>query len=160
MNKLKMRDESPISITDEGLRRLKEKLKRLKGALPEYIAETQRTAAYGDRSENDEYRDAKSTLRRAHRQILSTQDQIKRAVVINPNPKNVGKAQLGSIVALEASGGRREFQILGSHEANPSKGRISNQSPLGAALMNHVKGDTITIKTTRGVQTYRILEIR
>src|SRR3989344_3377918 len=101
MNKLKMRDENPIPITEDGLDRLKEKLKRLKGALPEYIAETQRTAAYGDRSENDEYRDAKSTLRRTHRQILSTQDQIKRAVVIKPNPKAKGKVQLGSTVALE-----------------------------------------------------------
>lgn len=166
-DKLKVRDESPIPITEEGFKRLKEKLARLKGPLPELIAETQRAAAYGDRSENAEYQTAKSTLRRTHRQILSIEDQIKRAVIIRTGPNVSGTVQLGSTVLLEMDsasspqgGEQKTFQIVGPHETNPAKGRISNQSPLGAALINHVKGDTVTIQTGSGSYKYHILEIR
>lgn len=161
-DKLKARDESPIHLTEDGLKHLREKLARLESSLPNLIAEAQRTAAYGDRSDNAEYKDAKSILRRTHRQILSTKDLIKRAAIIKSGPNISGKVQLGSTVLLEImnSNEQKTFQIVGSRETNPANGRISNQSPLGAALMNHIKGDTITIQMARGAQTYRIVEIR
>jgi len=159
LEKLKVRDESPIHLTEEGFVRLKEKLTRLKNALPRYITEAQKAAAYGDRSDNAEYKDAKATLRRTHRQILSIQDRIKRAVIIKTGTNVSGKVQIGSTVVLK-NNGQKTFQIVGPHETNPTMGRISYQSPLGAALMNHEKGDTITIKTEKGHQEYLILEIR
>jgi transcription elongation factor GreA len=160
LEKLKVRDESPIPLTEDGLARLKERLARLRSALPNFITETQRTAAYGDRSDSAEYKEAKGNLRRAHRQILSLRDQIKRAVVIKPGPSASGKVQLGSTVVLEINGTEKTFQILGSYETDPARGRISHLSPLGAALMNHAKGDTVTIQTASGSKKYRILEIR
>ncbi len=196
LEKLQVRDESPIHLTDEGFKRLKEKLARLESSLPNLIAETQRTAAYGDRSDSAEYKEAKGRLRATHRQILSTKDLIKRAFIIKSSPSVSGKVQLGSTVVLEmdsahSAGSRRAsslqagshpsangrgsleaagrasspqaqktFQIVGPHETDPTHGRISYQSPLGTALMNHTKGDTVTVHSPTGeVHKYRILEI-
>ncbi len=163
-DKLKPWDDSPIYLTQEGLNHLREQLERLKRALPELIAEAQRTAAYGDRSDNAEYKEAKSILRRTHSRVFSIQEQLKRVVIITPGSDGSGTVQLGStvVLAIEDPGGatHKIFQILGSHETDPAKGRISNQSPLGAALMNHKQGETVTIETGSGPQTYRILEIR
>src|SRR3989338_4352574 len=94
-------DDGPVYLTEEGFRHLREKLARLKNALPDLSAEAQRTAAYGDRSDNAEYKEAKSTLRRTHRQILSIQDQVKRVVIIASGPNASGAVQLGSTVVLE-----------------------------------------------------------
>lgn len=149
-------DDGPVHLTEEGFQRLQEKLARLKLAMPELIAETQRTAAYGDRSDSAEYKDAKFTMRRARRQILSIQDQIKRVVIIKPGLDSSGTVQIGSTVVLEVNGERKIFQIVGSHETNPAHGRISYESPLGAALINHKNGDVITVLTKK----YRILEIK
>lgn len=160
LEKLKVRDDSPIPMTEEALQRLREKLARLKAVLPNLVQETERTAAYGDRSENAEYKDAKSKLRSAHRQILFTENQIKRAIVIKSGPNVSGKVQLGSTVVVEINGEEKIFQILGSHETDPSRGRISQQSPLGAALLNHKKGDTVMLQTESGNKAYKILEIR
>mgnify|MGYP001557920186 FL=1 len=73
---LRKKAEGPIHITEDGFNRMKEKLARLKLALLDYIVKTQRAAAFGDRSDNAEYKDAKSRLTRTHWQILSIQDQI------------------------------------------------------------------------------------
>jgi len=157
---LRRKVQGPLHITEEGLNRLREKLERLKGVLPEYIGETQRAAAFGDRSDNAEYKEAKSRLTRTHWQILITEDQIKRAVIISPDKNISNLIQLGSTVVLEINGKQKTFQILGAHETNPTLGRISFQAPLGAALMNRKKGDTVTIKTPSGSKEYTILEIK
>ncbi len=156
----KKRDDGPVHLTEEGLRRLKERLAEVKKSLPHLIEETVKAAAYGDRSENFEYKDAKANLRRANGQILSIQDQLKRVVLIKPGVNSAGRVQLGSTVVLEVNGEGKAFQILGSHETNPAEGRISFESPLGVALMNHVKGETVTIQTASGLQKYRIIEVR
>ncbi len=159
-DELKKRDDSPVYITEKGIQRLRDQLDRLKSALPDLINEARRTAAYGDRSENAEYKEAKSTLRRTQRKILSIENQIKRAVIIQEGPNVSGKIQLGSIVVLELNGTRKTFQILGSHEADPTKGQISHQSPLGSALIGCTKGDIVSVQTPKGPQKYKVLEIK
>ena len=169
----------PIHLTKDGFEKMKEQLARLKKSMPELISEAQRTAAYGDRSDNAEYKEAKSSLRRAQGRIFNLEDQLKRVVVIEPDRNISGTVQLGSTVVLEAvdsetnreardtehsagNGGRKQktFQILGPHETDPPNGRISYKSPLGAALMNRAKGDTVTVQTESGDKIYRIVEIR
>lgn len=157
---LRRKDEGPFYITEEGLEQLKRKLARLKAALPGYIEETMRTAAYGDRSDNAEYKDAKATLRRTRYQIFDIGEQIKQAVIIKSGVNASGKIGLGSIVTVEINGKKKTFQILGSQETNPTEGRISYKSPLGAALLGHVAGDKVSIPTKSGLQEYIILEIR
>jgi len=154
-------DDSPIPLTLEGLTRLKERLSHLKQSLPHLMEEAARTAAYGDRSDNAEYKDAKSTLRRTHRQIWTIEDQLKRVRIVKSRKNTSGKVELGSTVVVESSkGAKSTFQIVGSFETNPAGGRISHLSPLGAALIDHKKGDAVTFKTARGPQEYRILRVR
>jgi transcription elongation factor GreA len=167
----KKEDNGPIHLTADGFARLKEKLARIKQRLPALAEEARRTAAYGDRSENAEYKEAKGSLRRATWQILSIEDQIKRVVVIKSGPNVSGRVEIGSTVVLEVNekdgstsspraGVRKTFEILGPHETDPAHGRISYESPLGATLMGHLKGDAITIQTRNGSNAYRIIEIR
>jgi transcription elongation GreA/GreB family factor len=152
---------SPVHLTEAGLKRLQAKLERLKQSVPHLVSEAARTAAYGDRSENAEYKDAKSTLRRTYRQISGIEDQLKRVAVIDTEKNAAGTVQLGSTVVVEHKNGEQKtFQILGSQESSPADGRISYQSPLGAALLNHRKGETIMVQTASGVREYVIMEIR
>ena len=154
-------DDGPIHLTQEGLKRLEERLARLKLSLPGFISEAQRTANFGDRSDNAEYKEAKSTLRRAHGQIWSIEDQLKRAVIIKTGRSKTGIVQLGCTVVLESKNKTRKvFQILGPHETDPGKGRISHLSPLGKALINHIKGDVVAIETPNGPHEYLIVEVR
>ncbi len=173
---LRRKDEGPLYITPEGLQRLKEKLARLQESQPALADEAQKAAAYGDRSENFEYKEAKKNLRSTRNQILTLQYQIKTAVVIKPGTQGGGFIEIGSTVTLEEVGNpsnasgqapsntsgqeKKTFQVLGSHETSPAKGRISYKSPLGVALMNHVEGETITFQTPGGVRKYKILEVR
>lgn len=172
---LKKRDDGPIHLTQEGLKKLEDRLANFKKILPELIAETQRTAAFGDRSENAAYHAAKGSLRNANFQILNIQEQLKRVVVIKEGSNTAGTVQLGSTVVLKTEGqthstssfdktqdksGQVTFQIVGPRETDPAHGRISDQSPLGAALINHKKGAVITIQTPSGSKKYTIVEVK
>lgn len=159
-DELKRRDEGPLYLTQDGLKRLQDKLAHLKRILPELAAEAARTAAYGDRSDNAEYKQAKGSLTRANWNILSIQDQLKRAEIIPSGRNATGTVRLGSIVTLEVEGKKKQFEILGSHETDPTHGRISHKSPLGAALIGRAQGDVVNIKTERGSKEYRVIEIR
>ncbi len=155
-------DGEPVYLTPQGIERLCERLIRLKDTLPEQAAEAERAAAFGDRSENAAYKDAKALLRRTHRQIFTIENQLKRAVPIASGPSASGKVQMGSTVILEllAGGARKTFRILGPRETDPSGGRISHESPLGAALMHRAQGETVNVETPNGTRGYRIIEIR
>lgn len=153
-------DDGPLHITQDGLDTLKSKLAELQKSLPHLVSEAARTADYGDRSENAEYKDAKLNLRRARGQILNIQYKLKRTVLIPSGPNASGTVQIGSTVILETEGGKKTFHIVGPHETDPGKGRISYQSPLGAALMHHKQRDTVAIESPRGSRTCRILEIK
>ncbi len=158
---LRLWQSTPLHLTPEGLARLKAKLARLEAMVPELISETKRTRAYGDTSDNAEYKEAKMTNRRVQRQILAIQDQLKKVEIIKSGPGAGGKVQLGSTVTLiSADGSRKTFRILGPHETNPGKGFISFQSPLGAALLGHALSDKINVATPQGVKEYTILEVR
>lgn len=152
--------DSPVHVTEAGLDQMQRKLRRLKEKLPGLIDEAARTAAYGDRSDNAEYKDAKQILRRTERQILTIEDQLKRVKVITPGPSPTGKVRIGSTVVVEAEDGtRKTLQILGSQESDPGKGRISYISPFGAALMDRGILDSITLQVAGGTRKYRILDI-
>jgi transcription elongation factor GreA len=153
------RDTGPVYLSADGLVKLEKQLERLKQNLPDLIAETTRTAAYGDRSDNAEYKDAKGRLRGAQWRILTIQDQLKRVVLIPTGPSATGAVQMGSQVTVESNGEEKTFHILGSPEANPDKGCISFQSPLGAALIDHKVGDTVSVITKSGTREYRIVKI-
>ena len=161
---MQMRDEGPIYLTPEAIQRLKDKRAYLNTLLPNLASEAQRTASFGDRSENAEYKDAKGKLRGAQREILRITDQLKRAVVIKPSAN--GKIQIGSTVVIQicVPAGTppppQTFQIVGPDETNPDRGRISFKSPLGSALMGHVVGDVVMVETATGTTKWIVLEVK
>lgn len=159
-NAQRKHDDDPVYLTEDGLKDLHEQLARLKKSLPGIIAETQRTAAYGDRSDNAEYKESKALLRRTHRHVARIEDQVKRVMIITSDANASGTVHLGSTVVLEEGGTQKIFHIVGPHETDPSKGRISHRSPLGTALIGHRKDDVVALKTQNGLRNYRILEIR
>jgi transcription elongation GreA/GreB family factor len=154
------KDEGPLYLTEEALQKLKAELERLKRSLPALIGEAQRTAAYGDRSDNAEYKQAKGSLRRANYRILEIEDQLKRVEIITPGTGASGMIELGSTVVLESDGKESVFQILGPHETDPGAGAISHESPLGVALMYKKAGETVSIETPKGTKDYFIQEVR
>ncbi len=154
-----MPDTGPVYLTPEGIKRLKDRLARLKKDLPGFAEEAARTAAYGDRSDSSEYKEAKGILRRTHRQIFAIEDQLKRVVAIPSGAGAEGTVRLGCTVKVESKGVMKTFRILGSQETNPGRGRISHVSPLGVALLGHGKGDLVHIKTPNGEKEYKIIEV-
>ena len=164
-------NNEPVYLTPEGVKRLEARLARLKAFLPDAIAETARTSAYGDRSDSAEYKEAKGILRRTHGQIFNIEDQLRRVALIPPTGAGAtGTVQLGSTVTVEIkkdgaasrapAPSRKTFRILGSSETDPSRGRISHTSPLGAALLGHIAGDIVTVQAPGGAQEYKIIEIK
>lgn len=146
-------------LTETGYARLQGKLARIKRSLPELIEATAEAAAAGDRSDNAAYTSSKAALRRANWQILEIEDDLKRVRVITAGPDANGAVKLGSVVILETDAGRQTFEIVGPRETNPSVGRVSQESPLGIALIGKTSGDTVTTKTASGTKKYRIIKI-
>lgn len=156
---LKKTDDGPVYLTEDGFARLREKLARIKRSLPLLISETAEAASFGDRSDNAAYKSSKAMLRRANWQILEIEDELKRATIITPGPDLHGAVKIGSIVMLETNGTRKKLEIVGPKETDPDAGRVSQESPLGAALIGKKIGDIVTIKTKNGNREYRIIKI-
>ena len=154
------RESGAFFVTHEALERLQRLRVRLHGELPALIAEVERTKGFGDFSENAEYQDAKHTLRRRYGRLASIDDRLLRAEVIDHAGSPSGSIQLGSTVVLESGGKEQTYTILGPHETDPMRGRISHVSPLGALLLGRMAGDTVTLNTAIGARTYRIVSVR
>lgn len=153
-------NNDPVYLTPEGVKRLRARLERLKRSLPAIIEEAARTAAYGDRSDSAEYKEAKGILRRTKGQILDIEDQLKRVVEIRSGAYASGTVRLGSTVNVRSSNGKISiYRILGPSETDPAQGRISHTSPLGAALIGHSAGDSIVVQTPGGTQEYLIVAV-
>ena len=150
----------PLYITNEGLNKLTGQLARAETELPDLIKEVEHTKSYGDFSENAEYQDAKARLRRTHSRIAGLKDKIKRAAIIQTGLGSSGVVKLGSTVAVATGGQQKIFVILGSQEADPSNGRISNESPLGQILLGKPVGSVVRLKTKRGETEYKIVNIK
>jgi transcription elongation GreA/GreB family factor len=157
---LKKHDDSgDVHLTTEGLRRLHDEIRRLEGQKPQAIEDVVRTGQFGDFSENAEYQEAKFRLRRIDARIFQLKERLKRVRVIE-KPKEDGTVQIGSRVTVEANEKQTAYEIVGPNEANPSRGRVSYLSPLGAALLGHEVGDEVKMRTEDRERIYRILEIQ
>lgn len=147
-------------ITKEGLEKLKKELEHLKNRKRKEISERLRTAiAHGDLKENFDYHAAKEEQVFIEQRIAELEEIINSAQIFSPAPSD-GKIQVGSKVVLQNSGKKLTFILTGSQEANPSEGKISVESPLGRALLEKKKGQTIQIDTPQGKLKYKILDIQ
>lgn len=146
-------------ITIEKLEELKTKLARLKKARPKLAMEVSHLAELGDFSENVEYQLAKGKLRGLNNNILKIEKQINGAVIIDPSKKK-DVVLLGHRVTVEINGSEKTYQILGSTESNPSKGIISQNSPIGSALLGKKVGDEVEVEVGEKKVKYKILDIK
>jgi transcription elongation factor GreA len=153
-------DGEPVYLTPAGIEHLQKRLERLRQNISSLAAETARTAAYGDRSDNAEYKQVKGALRRTHAEIFEIEQKLKRAVAIEAGPGTDGRIRLGSTVVLEMNSIKKTYQLVGPAETDPPHGRISFQSPLGIALIGHTAGEIIELKTADGIKKYNVLEVR
>lgn len=146
-------------LTPAGIVDLKKSLERLKAAQPRAIAEVVRTQAMGDLSENAAYTDAKGKLRGINNRILELADKLNRAVPIKSGSSD-GVVRIGCTVVVLISGKEKTFTILGSSETDPSSGRISYKSPVGAALMGHRKGEHVWVEIRNKKTEFVVIQIR
>ncbi len=147
-------------ITTAKLKRMQEELQDLiKRQRPAEVAEVRRLAELGDFSENAAYQMAKGNLRRINGRITTLEERLKVAIPIEEGPNASGRIRIGSTVTLETNGRTLMFEVLGSSETNPSRGRISYLSPLGVALMGHAAGEEVTVRAQDRETAYRIVSV-
>lgn len=151
-----------VMVTAEGLKQLEAELDYLKGEKRKEIAEKIKIArSYGDLSENSEYDDAKNEQAILEARIVTIEATLKNAVVIDEEGMNNEHIHIGSKVRLEniKFGREVEYKIVGSNESAPSEGKISDESPVGMALLGHSVGDVVEVETPSGVLGFKVLDI-
>ncbi len=149
-----------LFITKEGLSKLEAELEYLRSVKRQEVAEKiKRAIEVGGTENNAEYEDAKNEQAFVEGRILTLENMIKKAVIINQEtPSN--RVTLGSKVLLRNQDGKIEqFVIVGSAEADPTKGKISNESPVGRALLGRAVGDEVEVPTRAGVLKLVVMEI-
>src|SRR3989339_2239702 len=150
--------KSDPMLTAEKAKELEQKLDRLKNySRPRAAEEVKRLAELGDFSENVEYQLAKGKLRGINQGILTIENQLKHAVIIDPQ-KQMDTVGIGHTVTIGNGKTEKSYLILGSSETDPQKGIISHMSPLGAAFLGHKIGDSIQIPNNETV--YKIIKIK
>jgi transcription elongation factor GreA len=145
-------------LTQEGVDELKNELVTLTGNRS-IIAEAIKTAReFGDLSENAEYQSARQDQEKNEARI-SEVEAILQSVEVIKKPTGAAKVQLGSNVKLKGESKTKEFQIVGTVEADPLSGKISDESPIGQALLGKKVGDMVEIKTPVDTTTYEVISI-
>ncbi len=151
-------NNKPVYLTAEGLDKLKAELNHLVTVeRPRIAARIHEAKLDGDITENAEYEDAKQEQSFLEGRIATLEAQLKNAEVIaHANGDRVG---IGSTVIIKGKEGEDQFTIVGSAEASPREGRISNESPVGIALMGKRKGDKVTVQAPAGPLDYTIVSV-
>ena len=155
-----MSADSRYRMSQERLEELKSELEYMETVREKEVSEQIKEArSFGDLSENSEYDEAKNEQGKLYSKIAEYKDLIENAIIIE-NGTGHGVV-MGSHVTVREIGGEETecFHIVGSQEANPLEGMISDESPLGRVLMGHMKGEQVTLEAPMGVVRYEILSI-
>ena len=155
-------NEKEIVLTRDGLTRLADELDELKTVHRRGVNEQIRQAKeVGNISENAQYEDAKQEQAFVEGRILKLESMIRNARIISQSDFVADEVHLGATVRVKeaGSGSAHEFTIVGSAEADPKNSRLSNESPLGRALMGRKQGDVLDVTTPRGQMKYKIESI-
>ena len=150
-------------LTQEGYNKLEEELEYLKAVKRKEVAERLKVAiSFGDLSENAEYDEAKNEQAKLEEQILKLDEKLRKAVIIDESQIDVNVVTIGSIVKVNdvEFDEEVEYTIVGSAEADPYDGKISNESPVGKALLGRTVGDEVDVQVPDGTAKFKILEIR
>ena len=147
-------------LTPEGLKKLEAELEFLRTVRRTEVAQRLHEAMEeGEVTENPEYEDAKNEQAFVEGRIQTLEALIKNATIIDEK-HSTDHVQIGSTVSVESNDGKETFTIVGSTEASPREGRISNESPVGRALLGRKKGDKVVVRVPAGDFSYTIVTIR
>ncbi|HVS28401.1 MAG TPA: transcription elongation factor GreA [Solirubrobacteraceae bacterium] len=142
-----------VILTPEGLAKLQQELEHLSKDKRREVAERIKEAReFGDIMENAEYDDAKNEQAMLEARIAGLEDKLRAATVIDSGDRSTDRVRVGSIVHVkdEKSGKSVKYAIVGSAEANPSENRLSNESPVGKALLGHKRNEIVSVQVPRG----------
>ncbi len=156
-----MREE--VLLTEEGFENLEKELEHLKTVKRRQVAKRIKTAReFGDISENSEYDDAKNEQAFIEGRIKEIQNTLKKARVVKNDEVSDKTVSIGTTVRLKDLDNGEEFSytIVGAAEADPLNEKISNESPIGKALLGHKVGDEVKVEVPSGILTYQILLIK
>ena len=151
-----------VLLTNEGLQRLQDELDNLKNVRrKENTAALKVAKSFGDLSENSEYDEAKNEQAKLEARIAEIENMLKNVEIIDEDGIDTGVVSVGAKVNVKDvdDGEEAEYLIVGSTEADPMKGKISDESPLGSALLGHKIGEIIVVEAPMGKIEYEILNI-
>ena len=150
-----------VPVTREGLDRLRAELKELKEVRrPAIVAALAEARSHGDLRENAGYDAAKHDQAMTEKRIADLEALVRQADVIDANASNsAGEVRIGSTVLVDVEGDEERYTIVGAIEAKPAQGLISNESPVGKALLGLQAGDEAVVATPRGEMRLRVIQI-
>jgi transcription elongation factor GreA len=152
-------NNKPTYLSKDGLEKLRAELEEMvTKKRPEVAQRIHDAKEHGDLSENAEYEDAKNEQAFVEGRIQTLEALIKNATIIDEN-HSTDHVQIGSTVKVESDDGTESFTIVGSAEAKPAEGRISNESPVGRALLGKKKGEKVVVRVPAGDFTYKVVSI-
>ncbi|WP_352404265.1 transcription elongation factor GreA [Sporanaerobacter acetigenes] len=154
--------EKEVFLTVEGLKKLEDELDELKTVRRKEVAERIKQAlAFGDISENAEYDEAKNEQAQLEERIVKLENMLRNAKIIDDEDISTDRVSIGSRVCVKdlEYDEEIEYTIVGSAEADPYEGKISNESPVGNAILGRKKGDIVEVQVPDGKIKYEILSI-
>ncbi len=152
-----------VILTPEGYEKLKQEIDHLSNERRREVADRIRVAReFGDIAENAEYDDAKNEQAMLEHKIATLEERLVAARVIEKKEISKDQVSIGSKVKLKDMETNKaiEYHIVGSAEANPAENKLSNESPVGKAIMGHKKGETVEVSAPRGSLKFKILDIK
>ncbi len=155
--------EKRIMLTEEGLKKLEDKLENLKSVRRIEVAERIKQAIdFGDISENSEYEDAKNEQAFIEGEILTLEKMLRNSVLITEDESSMDSVRLGHTVVIRdlEFDEDMEYTLVGSAEADPTEFKISNESPVGEAIIGQKVGAVVEVHVPAGILKYQIMEIK
>ena len=147
-------------VSKERLEELRRELEEFKTVKRREVADRLKLAKeYGDLSENAEYTEAREEQERVERRIFELEELLKQAVVIEERKGVTDEVRIGATVTVRKGNETVKYHIVGSNEARPEEGKISNESPIGKALLGHKVGERVLVQTPGGEVSYAIMKV-
>ncbi|RXZ79313.1 transcription elongation factor GreA [Paenibacillaceae bacterium] len=156
-------NDKEIILTQDGLKKLEEELENLKSVKRREVAERIKIAiGYGDISENSEYEDAKNEQAFIEGRIITLEKMLRNARIINNDEIDTNTVSIGSKVTVEDIEFKDtvEYKIVGTAESDPLQNKISNESPVGRAILGKKKGTVVEVNVPAGIIQYKIVDIQ
>lgn len=147
------------TYTQAGYDALKKELAEINEKIEENKKDISTARSYGDLSENSEYDEAKQEQGKLHTRKAELEEMIANAKILDESQIDQKKISVGSIVLVNSVRGEKTYHIVGSYEADPVNGKISDASPIGLALIGASEGDTVVANTAKGSMELQVLKV-